>query len=167
MSQSDSGKKAALVLLAVNSIGSLCFLCHYFGIKRKLAQNISRYVLSVFMILAGYAHFDAKLMSFYMNIMPPILPYKEQLILLSGAFEMLGGVLSLFGRTQTIGGYLTMATLICIFPANLYMAISTESQQNIGATQAQAYARLPLQIIMILMAYIYTINNQPKDNKID
>eukprot|EP01084_Bolivina_argentea_P172565 298942_1 len=162
MSQQNAGKRAALMLMAVNGIGTCCIVGNYVGIKRKLAQNISRYTLSIFMILAGYAHFDAKMMPFYMNIMPPILPYKEELIYLSGVFEILGGVLSLIPATKNIGGYLTILTLLGVFPANIYMTISKESQQKMGATQSQAYFRLPLQLIMILMAYIYIQKKKKK-----
>ena len=166
MSRSEAGKRAAMMLMGVNGVGTLCILSNYFGFKRRLVQNISRYTLSIFMIMAGYAHFDPKLMSFYMNIMPPILPYKEELIYLSGVFEIAGGLLSLIPRTKNIGGYLTIATLLGVFPANIYMALSKESQKNMGATQQQAYFRLPLQLIMILMAYIY-ITKSKKDDKKD
>lgn len=155
MSRNEAGKRAAMMLMGVNGIGSLCIMAHYFGIKPKLAQNLSRYTLSIFMIMAGYAHFDPKLMQFYLNIMPPILPAKEFLIYLSGVFEIASGILSLVPGYENIGGYLTIATLLGVFPANIWMAISKESQQNMGATQQQAYFRLPLQAIMILMAYIY------------
>ena len=87
---------------------------------------------------------------------------QEVCIYLSGLFEVFGGILSLFKSTKNIGGWLTIATLIGVFPANIYMALSEESQKNMGATQTQAFIRLPLQFIMIGMAYIY-INRQQKD----
>ena len=108
----EAGKRAAMMLMGVNGIGTLCIVANYFGIKPKLAKTVSRYTLSIFMTLAGYAHFDPKLMSFYMNIMPPMLPAKEFLIYLSGMVEIAAGLLSLIPGTRNIGGYLTIATLL-------------------------------------------------------
>eukprot|EP01084_Bolivina_argentea_P244777 409984_1 len=97
--------RAALMLLTVNGIGFFCILCDYFGIERKMARNMSRFTLSIFMILEGYAHFNVELMPFYMNIIPPFLPYKELCVHLSGLSEMIGGICSLSqsNSTQNIG----------------------------------------------------------------
>ena len=151
---------AAAAFLAVNGIGVVCIAANYMGIKPEWAQSVSRITLGVFMLAAGGAHFEKKLMPLYMSIMPPMLPYKRELIYLSGIMEGLGGVLSLIPSTEDIGGYLIIATLIAVFPANIYMAMSPEAQRVMGATQIQAYLRLPLQVVMIGMAWIYLRRKQ-------
>ena len=148
------------MLMGVNGIGLLCIGADYMGIKRKWARNVSRYTIAVFMMAAGAAHFDPKMMDFYLSIMPQFLPYKRELIYLSGAVEILGGALSLLNATKNIGGYLIVATLLGVFPANIYMAVSEESQRAVGASQMQAYLRLPLQAIMIGMAAIFIDSKQ-------
>ena len=43
--------------------------------------------------------------------------------------------------------------LIVVFPANIYLAQSTEAQDLLGITQRAAIIRLPLQIPLLLLAY--------------
>merc|ERR1711879_807467 len=99
-------------------------------------------------------------MNFYLTMMPPMLPYKRELIYISGVVECLGGLLSLIPSTKDLGGQLIIATLVGVFPANIYMAMSPEVQRKLGTTRMQAYWRLPLQAIMIGMAWIYLRRNQ-------
>ena len=149
-----------MMLLGVNGIGSLCITANCLGIKPESAQTISRYTLGLFMIAAGGAHFDPKLMNFYLTMMPPMLPYKWELIYISGVVECLGGFLSLIPSTKDFGGHLIIATLVGVFPANIYTAMSSEVQRSMGITRMQALSRLPLQAIMIGMAWIYLRRNQ-------
>ena len=157
LSQSAAAQKAGMMLMGVNGIGMLCIAADYMGINRKWARNVSRWTLGVFMIAAGAAHFDPKMMDFYMRIMPSFLPFQRELIYLGGVIEMTAGLLSLVPATKNIGGYLTMATLVSLFPVNIYMAMSEQSQRSVGATQIgllNGYA------IMMGMAAIYVDRKQ-------
>ena len=167
----DSNKKAlkqaGMMLMTVNGVGVVSFLLNAFGLK--VGKYISCYTLSVFMVLAGLAHFDKSKMDFYLTIMPPMLPYKEELIYLSGVFEVACGALSLIPvkSVRNIGGYLTILTLVGVFPANIYMAMDDGVLKKFGVTKQQAYARLVLQFIMIGMAYIYIDHSNESRTKKD
>ena len=59
---------------------------------------ISKYLLAIFMMVAGIMHFVNP--AFFLKIMPPYLPLHQELVLLSGVAELLLGVLLLFPRSS-------------------------------------------------------------------
>ncbi len=60
----------------------------------------SKYLLAIFMIVAGTMHFANP--AFFLKIVPPYLPLHKELVLLSGVFELLLGVLLLFPMTSSM-----------------------------------------------------------------
>ena len=105
--------------------------------------------LAVIFIAAGVNHFimtDA-----YVSIMPPYLPAHRLLVLLSGGFEILGGLAVLPRATRSAAGWGLIALLVAVFPANLHMALNPESFTVAPAWAL--YARLPLQLVFIAWAY--------------
>ena len=88
-----------------------------------------------------------------MKIMPPYLPCHRELVLLSGVFEVVLGVLLLVPRTSRLAAWGLIALLIAVFPANVYM------YQHAGAFSVAPIIlllRLPIQGLLILWAYSYT-----------
>lgn len=86
----------------------------------------------------------------YETIMPDYLPAQRELVLASGAAEIIGGGGVLLKRTRTIAGWWLIATLIAIFPANLHMALHPARYPAFAP--ALLWARLPLQAVLILWA---------------
>jgi len=69
--------------------------------------------MALFFIGAGTLHFTNA--SFYLTIMPTILPYPLALVYLSGAFEILGGIGVLVPACRRVAGYGLIALLIAVF----------------------------------------------------
>ena len=82
-------------------------------------KAISKYVLAIFMIVAGIMHFVNP--TFFLKIMPPYLPLHEELVLVSGVFEVFVGLLLLVPQTSRLAGWGIVALLVAVFPANLYL----------------------------------------------
>ncbi len=57
---------------------------------------ISKYLLAIFMIVAGTMHFVNP--EFFLKIVPPYLPLHKELVLISGACEVLLGILLLIPK---------------------------------------------------------------------
>lgn len=111
----------------------------------------SKYVLAIFMITAGIMHFVNP--SFFLKIVPPYLPLHEELVLVSGIFEVLLGVLLLVPRSSRLAAWGIVALLIAVFPANLYLY---QHQDILPALPIIHLLRLPLQGVFILWANWHT-----------
>jgi uncharacterized membrane protein len=109
-------------------------------------------LFSLFMVAAGIAHFVNP--DFYLRIMPPWLPWHEELVALSGACEIAAGLLVLPRSTRRIGGWFAMAVLLGVFPANVWMAVEPTVWPEVP-TWAR-WARLPLQLVLIAWAWRVT-----------
>ena len=75
--------------------------------------------------------------------MPDGLPAHRELVLVSGAAEMLGGAAALVPRTRAFARWWLTATMIGVFPANVHMAVHAERYPRIP--RWALLARLPLQ----------------------
>ena len=108
--------------------------------------------MAAFYMLAGVNHFLHPL--YYQAIMPPYLPSSLTLIYISGICEMLFGVLLIPKMTRRIAAQFIILLLIAVFPANVQMVIN-----YVHAHDAQlwiAIVRLPIQLLLIGWAWIYT-----------
>ncbi len=114
-------------------------------------KTISKYLLAIFMITAGIMHFANP--AFFLKVMPPYLPLHKELVLVSGAFEVLLGVLLLVPQTSRMAAWGIVALLIAVFPANLYLY---QHQDILPASPLIHFLRLPLQGVFILWAYWHT-----------
>ncbi|MBC8256852.1 MAG: DoxX family protein [Candidatus Marinimicrobia bacterium] len=110
---------------------------------------ITIYFMSIFYIFAGVQHFANT--EWFMKIMPPYIPYHTAMVYISGAFEIILGIMLLFEDIRFIAGWGLIILLIAVFPANIYAA-----QTNgvaMGTSAAVAWGRLPFQAVFIAIAY--------------
>jgi uncharacterized membrane protein len=118
-------------------------------------KRIALWAMAVFYMAGGVMHFvrpDA-----YLPMMPPYLPWHYELVLLSGAAELLLGALVLVPATRRLAAWGIILLLIAVFPANLHIAF--HNVPLFGATEgagAMNYVRLPFQLVLIWWAWLYT-----------
>ncbi len=70
---------------------------------------------------------------------------------ISGAFEIILGLMLLVDKTRFIAGWGLILLLIAVFPANIYLAQTNGTAMN--TTPLIAWGRLPFQAVFILIAY--------------
>lgn len=109
------------------------------------------YVMGIFYVFAGSMHFISP--ETYLKMMPKILPYHLPLVYITGVAEILCGLGLLFQETRVIAAWATILLLVAIFPANINMAMNPE---QFGISPWILYLRLPLQFVLIWIAYLYT-----------
>jgi uncharacterized membrane protein len=114
-------------------------------------KALGKWVFAGLFIVGGVGHFLAT--DVYMKIMPPYLPYHRALVLLSGAFEVILGVLLLVPTTSRLAAWGLVALLASVFPANVYMY---QHPELFALPPLLLLMRLPLQGVLILWAYDYT-----------
>jgi uncharacterized membrane protein len=105
---------------------------------------------SVFWIVAGAMHFIAP--KFYEAIVPPPLDrYKREVVQLSGVAELAGGLAVIPNQTRRGARWWLLATLVCVYPANIYMALRPERFKNVPAPAL--WARLPVQFLFAWLTW--------------
>jgi uncharacterized membrane protein len=102
-------------------------------------------------ILAGVLHFVMP--RTYEAIMPDYLPAHRALVYASGAAEIISGGALLHPRTRRLGGLLSIATLVAVFPANLHMALHPQRYSKIPGGRPALLGRLPLQAVLVAWAH--------------
>jgi uncharacterized membrane protein len=84
----------------------------------------------------------------YEAIMPDYLPAHRELVAASGVAEMIGGAGLIVPATRRAAGWWLIATLVAVFPANVWMAQHPERYRLPGG-RAALLARLPLQLVFM------------------
>ena len=106
-----------------------------------------RWLAGVAFILAGANHFRSA--AFYRQIVPRSFPRPDVLVWVSGVAEIVGGVGLLVRRLRRPAGWGLIALLLAVFPANLYMAQSSDPAVTMNLPRWALWARLPLQAVLI------------------
>jgi len=116
------------------------------------------YVMGPLYIVAGAMHFVVP--ELYVQIVPPVLPAPLALVYVSGVAEIAVGAGVLLPRTRRYAAWGTVAVLVAVFPANVYMAthgVVIEGMPGGGDPSGLIrWGRLPLQGVLILWALWYT-----------
>lgn len=111
------------------------------------------YLMAILYVIAGLNHFrNPKL---YLKIIPPYFPSPNLLNYLSGIAEVILGIGLCIPLLSEISAWGIIALLVAIFPANLYMF--TNKKAGLGLSKTVLLIRLPLQIVLMIWAYSYTL----------
>ncbi len=117
----------------------------------KRARGVLRVLVAVAMVAVGIAHFLNP--EPFVRIVPAALPGPYELVLLSGAVEIAGGVGLLIPRVRKVSGYGLVALYVAVFPANINMAVNHIALDPAHPIPAWiAWARLPFQVLFIALA---------------
>lgn len=116
---------------------------------RERLRWVLRVLLGLAMLGAGANHFLHA--EFYEAIMPGYLPAHGLLVALSGVAEIFIGALLLVRRTAEVAGWLSIALLVAVFPANVNMALHPEQFPDLPV--AGLYIRLPIQGLLVAWAW--------------
>lgn len=110
------------------------------------------YVMALLYIVAGINHFRKPRL--YLKIIPPYFSNPKLLNYMSGLAEIGLGICLCIPFLSQYAAWGIIALLIAVFPANLYMYQSEKA--SLGLSKGLRLARLPLQIALMLWAYLYT-----------
>ncbi|MDQ6748224.1 MAG: hypothetical protein M3010_09005 [Candidatus Dormibacteraeota bacterium] len=115
-------------------------------------QSIVLWALVLLIGGSGVLHFVSP--GFYRRIVPRVVGHPDQVVALSGAAELVCAAAMAFPRTRRVGGWLTAALLVAVFPANFQMALDG-GVPGAGFPMGNpvvAWLRLPLQVPLVMMA---------------
>jgi len=115
-------------------------------------MRIMRIPMGALYIAAGAGHFIATRL--YESIMPDYLPAHHELVLISGAAEIAGGLGLLVPQTRRSAAWGILLLLVAVMPANIWMAQHPERYPMVPLWAI--WLRLPLQAPLIWWAWRYT-----------
>src|SRR5262245_4845579 len=105
------------------------------------------------MVGAGVNHFGSP--APYLGILPAEIPESlhSPLVVISGIAEILGGLGLVLESTRRLAAWGLIALYLAIVPANINMAWNHLSLGGTPIAPWLLWARLPLQVVLIVWAY--------------
>ncbi len=114
-------------------------------------KQVLRLLLATLMVSAGVLHFTRP--DGFIRIVPSLLPAPRLLVLISGAFEIIGGLGLLHRDTRHAASLELIALLVAVFPANINMAANDIQPVGDHVPTFLLWLRLPLQAVLVLWAW--------------
>jgi uncharacterized membrane protein len=114
----------------------------------------ARVGLSLFFIFTSVGHFIRT--EGMATMLPSLVPYRVELIYLTGVLELLGAIGVWIPRLTRLTGFLLILMLIGLLPANVYSAINRVEFGGHGAGPAYLLVRVPFQLLVIWWTYFAT-----------
>jgi uncharacterized membrane protein len=119
------------------------------NLPQSWPKRIGLFALAIAFISAGANHFVNP--AFFVAIMPSYLPAHLEIVYVSGAFEIAGGIGVLIPSVRSLAGWGLVLLLVAVFPANLHMAMNPQLFSDLSPFAL--YVRLPMQLVLIVWAY--------------
>ena len=114
----------------------------------------ARVGLTLFFVFTGLGHFIRT--EGMVEMVPPSIPYRVELIYLTGVLELLGAVGVWVPRLMRLTGLCLILMLIGILPANIYSAVHRVDFGGHGAGPTYLLVRVPFQLFVIWWTYFAT-----------
>ena len=114
-------------------------------------MRVGRVVMGMLYVVAGVGHFVVT--RAYVRLMPDYLPAHRELVLLSGAAEIAGGLGLLVPPTRRAAAWGIILLLLAIWPVHLWMI--EHPGRFPGVPLWVLWIRLPLQLPLIWWAWQY------------
>jgi uncharacterized membrane protein len=116
-----------------------------------MIRKVFTALLVLFWVAAGVNHFINP--EFYVQIMPPYLPWHLPLVYLSGVAEILGGLAVAVPSLRRWAGWFLLLVLLAVFPANIHMALHEVQVGDADMPTWALWARLPFQFLFAAWVY--------------
>lgn len=120
-----------------------------------LAARIAMCVMLCFTAIAHFVFTKGMAM-----MIPPQIPFKTELILITGVIEIILGISLLIPELSVYAGWSTILFFIFILPANIFAAVKRIDFQKAtfnGNGIKYLWFRIPLQLLFITWVYLSTI----------
>jgi len=114
----------------------------------------ARVGLTLFFLFTGLGHFVRT--EEMAEMVPPRIPYRVELIYLTGVLELLGAAGVWVPRLMKLTGLCLILMLIAVLPANIYSAVERVEFGGHGAGPAYLLVRVPFQFFVIWWTYFAT-----------
>lgn len=114
------------------------------------ARTVASVALAATLLAAASLHFVAT--DAEEQLVPGWLPWRRELVYISGAAEIAGALGLLVPRTRRAAALFVAALLVAVFPANVNHAVNNIQLGGVMNSRLYQWGRLPLQAPLILWA---------------
>lgn len=118
---------------------------------------VLRLLMALFYVVAGINHFRDP--EFYLRIMPPYLPWHGALVQISGIAEIALGALVAIPATARAAAWAIIAMLLAFLPVHVHMLVNNHLFTEVPTSFL--WLRFPLQGLLVLWAWWYTLPERP------
>ncbi len=150
--------KPLFVLLGVWCISTLITKFINGSVNFNLSARIAMCAMLIFTAIAHFVFTPGMAM-----MLPRFIPYKSELVYLTGVMEIVLGVSLLVKSWSYYSGWVLIAFFIILLPANISASIRHIDYQNAttdGMGPGYLWFRIPLQLFFISWVYLSCIYNQ-------
>ena len=147
--------KPLVILLAVFVLS--IFVIRFFNQKYDvvLAARIAMCAMLCFTAIGHFAFTKGMTM-----MLPPIIPFKTELIYFTGVVEIILGIGLLVPNWKVYSAWILIVFFVILLPANIYAAIKQVDLQKAtfdGYGLSYLWFRIPLQLLFIVWVYLSSI----------
>ena len=114
------------------------------------ARNVMRWTMAVFYGAAGIVHLRSP--DAFLPIVPDWVPLPREVILVTGACEIAGGLALLTPQLRRWAGIMLALYAVCVFPANIKHAIDNIQLPGLPASWWYHAPRLAMQPVIVWWA---------------
>jgi uncharacterized membrane protein len=111
------------------------------------ARGCARWVIAAVYAPFGVLHIISS--HGFLKIMPPMIPFPREIVIFTGLCEILGAAALLLPRTRRLAGIMLALYALCVWPANIYHALSGVSVPPLPSSWWYHGPRLLLQPVFI------------------
>jgi uncharacterized membrane protein len=111
------------------------------------SRGYTRWVIAAIYAPFGVLHIVSS--HGFLKIMPPALPYPREIVIFTGLCEIAGAVGLLLPQTRRLAGIMLALYALCVWPANIYHALSGVSVPPLPSLWWYHGPRLLLQPVFI------------------
>lgn len=146
-----------LLLLLVTPYLILTLAGRWITGLRMAPATRARIGLTLFFLFTSLGHFVRT--EEMAAMVPPPIPYRVEIIYLTGVLELLGAIGVWIPRLTRLTGLCLILMLIGLLPANIYSAINRVDFGGHGSGPVYLLVRIPFQFFVIWCTYFATEQN--------
>lgn len=140
-----------LIILLLISPWLLALLAQRLGILHVSTQCAGIWGLGIAFLFFALGHFVQT--DQMIQLLPPIIPFREELVWLTGVLEIVIAFMLFFQTTRRTAAKIAFAMLVLFFPANVYGALNSADFGGHALGGIYLLVRLPLQLLLLFWAY--------------
>lgn len=146
-----------IVLLTTFAVAVLIQSIRSPSINYRLCGQIA---LSAMFFFAGISHF--LLADGMVNMLPPVLPFRYEIIYATGLIEIALALGFLFSQYVRLTGILAITFLIAVFPFNVYSALNAVEFGGNVAGPIYLLFRVPMQVFLVVWVWVTSVKGSLK-----